>query len=562
MPRPSRDSYGDSKPPYSYIALTAMALMRCPEKMLPLSDIYKFIMDGFPYYRKNTQRWQNSLRHNLSFNDCFIKIPRRPDRPGKGAYWTLHPKAIAMFENGSLLRRRKRFKLETDEKDTLDSELAALSNLNRVLASNFGQVDAYPPPPPGHHGIPPHLAGHMPHHQGLPPIPHHQPNLQHMLPTFSGPPPPGHLPYPMFAGHGGGLQPPFPMWQPTASSAHQPPFFPFINRANQSPSPSDIVDQIAAAHAAAMRSGDKSPIHSPTTDVEKPRKKAFTIASLINQEEEDRREEGDEGDEREGDEKDDLKHIPDIKQEISVDNENLNTSDESDSSSINTSAASLLPMGLSSPSFSAAAAAAMAAVASSAAAGGKSQFPSPGMPFTHGLPFRQPFFLPPASHLHLLSREFESLPSIVGGGVSGPGPANHFLGDESRLISTEGCGRTSTSPTRASSHAQYSENSNSPPMSVKSELDDSDSPKNSESGREMTPLLWEKFRLLQHMMLEPSKAAQQLQNDIKFNQNSAKPGNNFIPTTPSHQQPTVSGSLPSPIMKPGPIRFSPDLRSV
>ena len=111
MPRPGKNSYSDQKPPYSYIALTAMAIQSSGEKMLPLSDIYKFIMDRFPYYRENTQRWQNSLRHNLSFNDCFIKIPRRPDRPGKGSYWALHPCCGDMFENGSFLRRRKRFKL-------------------------------------------------------------------------------------------------------------------------------------------------------------------------------------------------------------------------------------------------------------------------------------------------------------------------------------------------------------------------------------------------------------------------------------------------------------------
>uniref|UniRef100_A0A3B3R7U2 Fork-head domain-containing protein n=1 Tax=Paramormyrops kingsleyae TaxID=1676925 RepID=A0A3B3R7U2_9TELE len=113
MPRPGRNTYSDQKPPYSYISLTAMAIQSCPEKMLPLSEIYKFIMDRFPYYRENTQRWQNSLRHNLSFNDCFIKIPRRPDQPGKGSFWALHPSCGDMFENGSFLRRRKRFKVMT-----------------------------------------------------------------------------------------------------------------------------------------------------------------------------------------------------------------------------------------------------------------------------------------------------------------------------------------------------------------------------------------------------------------------------------------------------------------
>jgi forkhead box protein B len=125
MPRPGRNTYNDQKPPYSYIALTAMAIQGSSEKMLPLSEIYKFIMDRFPFYRQNTQRWQNSLRHNLSFNDCFLKIPRRPDRPGKGSYWALHPMCGDMFENGSFLRRRKRFKFQhrAGQSEVMKSEL-------------------------------------------------------------------------------------------------------------------------------------------------------------------------------------------------------------------------------------------------------------------------------------------------------------------------------------------------------------------------------------------------------------------------------------------------------
>lgn len=144
MPRPCRESYGDQKPPYSYISLTAMAIWSSPEKMLPLSDIYRFISDRFPYYRKNTQRWQNSLRHNLSFNDCFIKIPRRPDRPGKGAFWALHPAALDMFENGSFLRRRKRFKLPKIDRDLLRATLPLNSSKVNLDIDGNGIFSAVP----------------------------------------------------------------------------------------------------------------------------------------------------------------------------------------------------------------------------------------------------------------------------------------------------------------------------------------------------------------------------------------------------------------------------------
>ncbi|XP_036611346.1 forkhead box protein E3 [Trichosurus vulpecula] len=87
-----------------------MAIAHSAERRLTLGGIYRFITERFAFYRDNPRKWQNSIRHNLTLNDCFVKIPREPGHPGKGNYWALDPAAQDMFDSGSFLRRRKRFK--------------------------------------------------------------------------------------------------------------------------------------------------------------------------------------------------------------------------------------------------------------------------------------------------------------------------------------------------------------------------------------------------------------------------------------------------------------------
>ncbi|PGH11316.1 hypothetical protein AJ79_04932 [Helicocarpus griseus UAMH5409] len=87
----SADSAKDLKPPYSYATMIAQAIFSTEEEKLTLSNIYNFITERYAFYRHTNSGWQNSIRHNLSLNKAFQKVPRRTDEPGKGMKWQIAP---------------------------------------------------------------------------------------------------------------------------------------------------------------------------------------------------------------------------------------------------------------------------------------------------------------------------------------------------------------------------------------------------------------------------------------------------------------------------------------
>ncbi|XP_022086564.1 forkhead box protein I1-like [Acanthaster planci] len=153
------DLYKMVRPPYSYSALIAMSIQSAPDRKITLSGIYKYVAENFPFYKKSKAGWQNSIRHNLSLNDCFVKVARADSDPGKGHYWTLDPNCEKMFDNGNFRRKRKRREnnSKTDGQDLhkssklstmADEVFNSSANLVKMSASSPVLTPEFPFPNP------------------------------------------------------------------------------------------------------------------------------------------------------------------------------------------------------------------------------------------------------------------------------------------------------------------------------------------------------------------------------------------------------------------------------
>ncbi|KAI8388325.1 fork head domain-containing protein [Radiomyces spectabilis] len=80
------------RPPHSYASIIAHAILSSKDQKMTLRDIYTWVQTMYPnLYKVNEAGWQNTIRHNLSLNRCFLKFPRSPTQngkpKGKGGYW-------------------------------------------------------------------------------------------------------------------------------------------------------------------------------------------------------------------------------------------------------------------------------------------------------------------------------------------------------------------------------------------------------------------------------------------------------------------------------------------
>ncbi|KAF7662430.1 hypothetical protein LDENG_00236200 [Lucifuga dentata] len=101
----SEDTQHFSKPSLSYIALISKVILSSPSQKLNLSSIYRTMEEQFPYLRSRGPGWRNSVRHNLSVNDCFVKVSRCED--GRGHYWGVHQAHLKDFQRGNFRQYRK-----------------------------------------------------------------------------------------------------------------------------------------------------------------------------------------------------------------------------------------------------------------------------------------------------------------------------------------------------------------------------------------------------------------------------------------------------------------------
>lgn len=78
----------------TFTVMIKMAMDATPDLSIPVTHIYKFVTECFPYFRTTRTKWQNSVRHNLSHSGYYIKTGT-PHTEKKGWNWTVRRETLS-----------------------------------------------------------------------------------------------------------------------------------------------------------------------------------------------------------------------------------------------------------------------------------------------------------------------------------------------------------------------------------------------------------------------------------------------------------------------------------
>lgn len=131
----------------SYAELIARAIENSQDKRLTLSQIYSWMIQYVPYFRdkgdrKSSTGWKNSIRHNLSLHNRFVRIPN--EIAGKSSWWTIDPRArqvrrrrrVQSNENCTKIERRRLTKTISNDNSTPSSFDYLFSNEHTSSSSD------------------------------------------------------------------------------------------------------------------------------------------------------------------------------------------------------------------------------------------------------------------------------------------------------------------------------------------------------------------------------------------------------------------------------------------
>ena len=138
------------KPLFTFTELLLMAIEASPMNHCTYDDVYQFLQQEYPYFCQLLDTdWKSDVRHTLSQNKCFIKLPNYCESPNNVQhYWTINkssPQFQVIQSSGKLKARgAATVASESFKLDRHSSHHKAISTAREFLFQNQKQEQKFP----------------------------------------------------------------------------------------------------------------------------------------------------------------------------------------------------------------------------------------------------------------------------------------------------------------------------------------------------------------------------------------------------------------------------------